>query len=102
MDWRQKLVSPNAVFERMRPGMSVFLSTGAAEPRTLVKHLMATREGMLIWCYPRTASITEEEYNLCMRQFESMPNLARMLVSAGKLPPWAGDHSEAVSDLGKE
>ncbi len=34
-------VPVDAVFERMRPGMSVLLSTGAAEPRTLVKHLMA-------------------------------------------------------------
>jgi acyl-CoA hydrolase/GNAT superfamily N-acetyltransferase len=47
MDWRQKVVSPNAVFERMRPGMSVFLSTGAAEPRTLVKHLMAAQSANL-------------------------------------------------------
>lgn len=55
-------------------------------PCDKLKPLMATREGMLIYCYPRTASITDEEYNLCMRQFESMPNLLRLLVEAGKLP----------------
>jgi hypothetical protein len=53
-----------------------------------MKHLMASREGMLIWCYPRTSSLTEEEYNLCMGQFESMPNLLQMLASSGKLPSW--------------
>jgi hypothetical protein len=53
-----------------------------------MRHLMGVREGMLIWCYPRTSSVTEEEYNLCMRQFNSIPNLLRMLVDAGKMTPW--------------
>ena len=26
-----------------------------------------------------------------MRQFDSMPNVVRMLVDAGKLPPWVLD-----------
>jgi acyl-CoA hydrolase/RimJ/RimL family protein N-acetyltransferase len=43
MGWKDRLVPPDAVLERIRPGMSVFLSTGAAEPRTLVKHLMAAQ-----------------------------------------------------------
>ncbi len=43
---------------------------------------------MLIWLFPKTSSITEEEYNLCLRQFESMPNLLRILASAGKIPSW--------------
>ena len=47
MDWRKMLVSADAVLERIRPGMSVFLSTGAAEPRTLVKHLMAAHSANL-------------------------------------------------------
>jgi acyl-CoA hydrolase/GNAT superfamily N-acetyltransferase len=47
MEWREKRVTPAAVFERMRPGMSVFLSTGMAEPRTLVKHLMAAQNAKL-------------------------------------------------------
>ena len=47
MGWRDMLVSADAVFERIRPGMSVFLSTGAAEPRTLVKHLMAAHSAKL-------------------------------------------------------
>ena len=47
MGWKEMLVPADAVFERIRPGMSVFLSTGAAEPRTLVKHLMAAHSAKL-------------------------------------------------------
>lgn len=53
-----------------------------------VRHLLAAREGMLVFHHARLASLTEEEYDLCMRQFDSMPNLIRLLVEAGKLPPW--------------
>jgi acyl-CoA hydrolase/GNAT superfamily N-acetyltransferase len=37
---KKKVVSPEAVIEKLKPGMSIFIGTGAAEPRTLVKHLM--------------------------------------------------------------
>jgi len=47
MDWRKMLVSAEAVLERIRPGMSIFLSTGSAEPRMLVKHLMAAHSAKL-------------------------------------------------------
>jgi acyl-CoA hydrolase/GNAT superfamily N-acetyltransferase len=47
MQWKGKLVSADTVIERIRPGMRVFLSTGAAEPRTLVKHLMAAHHANL-------------------------------------------------------
>lgn len=63
-----------------------------------MKHLMGSRDGMLIWGYPRSASVTEEEYNLCMRQFDSLPNLVTMLVSAGKLPSWAAESSETLEE----
>ena len=53
-----------------------------------VRHLLSSREGMLIFCHPRAGSVTEEEYELCMRQFESMPNVVEMLVDAGKLEGW--------------
>jgi len=43
MEWKKTLVSVDTVLKRLRPGMRVFLSTGAAEPRTLVKHLMAAQ-----------------------------------------------------------
>jgi hypothetical protein len=59
-----------------------------------VRHLLGSREGMLIFLHSRLGSLTEEEYNLCMRQFDSMPALIRMLVDAGKLPAWLAEGSE--------
>jgi hypothetical protein len=53
-----------------------------------VKNLMASRDGMLVFLHSRASSITKEEYDLCMRQFDSMPNVVRLLVQAGKLPSW--------------
>lgn len=40
--WRKKVVSPHDVLMRIKPGMSIFLGTGVAEPRTLVKHLTSS------------------------------------------------------------
>jgi hypothetical protein len=54
-----------------------------------VGHLLASREGLLIYCRPKSGMVTQEEYDLCMRQFDSMPNIVKMLVDAGKLPKWA-------------
>ena len=41
-DWLTKRVQPDEALERIEPGMNIFLGTGAAEPRTLVKRLMAS------------------------------------------------------------
>jgi acyl-CoA hydrolase/RimJ/RimL family protein N-acetyltransferase len=38
-DWEHKVVTTDQVLEKIKPGMSIFLSTGPAEPRTLVKAL---------------------------------------------------------------
>ncbi len=38
--WEKKIVSPERVLETIKPGMTIFIGTGMAEPRTLVKHLM--------------------------------------------------------------
>ncbi len=46
-DWRAKRVSTEKVLSKIRPGMSIFLSTGVAEPRALVKSLMASTLGNL-------------------------------------------------------
>ncbi len=54
-----------------------------------VRHLLGSREGMLIFLNQRLSSVTEEEYRLCARQFESMPNLVKILARAGKIPPWS-------------
>lgn len=45
--WKEKLVSPEEVLERIEPGMTIFLGTGVAEPRTLVKELMASKKSNL-------------------------------------------------------
>ncbi|MCF8035867.1 MAG: GNAT family N-acetyltransferase, partial [Desulfobacteraceae bacterium] len=39
-DWEQKVVSPDEALRKIEPGMCIFLSTGTAEPRTMVRHLM--------------------------------------------------------------
>jgi hypothetical protein len=57
-------------------------------PCDKMKQLVASRDGLLLWCYPGTAGITEEEYNLCMRQFDSMPNLLGMMAHSGRIPAW--------------
>lgn len=41
-DWQKRLVSPEAALARIAPGMNIFIGTGTAEPRTLVKRLMAS------------------------------------------------------------
>ncbi len=40
-DWRNIVSPPDDVLKKIEPGMSIFLGTGAAEPRTMVKRLMA-------------------------------------------------------------
>ena len=44
-----------------------------------VKHLQNTEQ---------TEPVTKEEYDLCMRQFNSLPNLVRSLAEVGKLGNW--------------
>ena len=60
-------------------------------PCDKVRPLMASRAGMLLFCYPRTAGMTQEEYDTCMRQFESMGNLVRRLAQRGKLEGTFGE-----------
>ncbi len=42
--WKNKIVAPESVLSLIEPGMSIFLGTGMAEPRTLVKHLMESAQ----------------------------------------------------------
>lgn len=46
-NWEKKVVTPEEVLKRISPGMSIFIGTGVSEPRTLVKHLMASDMGNL-------------------------------------------------------
>ncbi len=41
-EWRQKIVDPDTVLAEIKPGMSIFIGTGIAEPRTAVKRLMSS------------------------------------------------------------
>jgi acyl-CoA hydrolase/GNAT superfamily N-acetyltransferase len=42
MQWQEKIVSPEQVLAAIEPGMKIFLGTGVAEPRMLIRNLMAT------------------------------------------------------------
>jgi hypothetical protein len=53
-------------------------------PCDKVRPLMGSRDGLLIYCC-RDKAVTEEEYNRCCRQFESMPNLVARLAERGRL-----------------
>ena len=46
-DVSKRTVPPDKVLEKITPGMNIFLGTGVAEPRTLVKHLMSANAGNL-------------------------------------------------------
>ena len=39
-NWQDKLVSPEEVLGHIKPGMTIFLGSGFAEPRTLIKRLI--------------------------------------------------------------
>lgn len=64
-------------------------------PCEKVKPLMGNRIGMLCFCLPRTYSVTEEEYDLCMRQFDSMPFIIKTLVENSKVPTWWSKATES-------
>lgn len=43
-NWEDLTVDPDKVLDAIEPGMSIFIGTGTAEPRTLVKRLMAANK----------------------------------------------------------
>ena len=53
-----------------------------------VGKLLGSEEGMLVFLNKRMQGVTREEFELCARQFCSMPALARIMAEAGKLPDW--------------
>ena len=42
VDWEKTTVFPERVLQQLKPGQRIFLGTGMAEPRTLVKGLLTT------------------------------------------------------------
>ena len=59
-----------------------------------VRHLLGSQEGMMIFCRPQSGAVTKEEYDLCMRQFVSMPNIVKILVKAGKISEWVLENQD--------
>lgn len=47
-NWRERVVSPAAAFRKLEPGMSVFVGTGASEPRQLVRYLIETDDSNVV------------------------------------------------------
>jgi acyl-CoA hydrolase/GNAT superfamily N-acetyltransferase len=43
INWESSIVSPEVVLKKIRPGMSIFLTTGVAEPRTMIRHIMTSK-----------------------------------------------------------
>jgi len=41
-NWQNKLVPPEQVLQHIKPGMTIFLGSGLAEPRTLMKSLIGS------------------------------------------------------------
>ncbi len=46
-EWKDKITSHAKVLSKIRPGMSIFLGTGVAEPRSLIRGLMASNASNL-------------------------------------------------------
>ena len=57
-------------------------------PCDKVHRLASSMDDMIFRDYPKSADITEEEYNLCMRQFHSKYNLTKIMIEKKKLPDW--------------
>jgi len=47
-EWTKKIVDPEVVLSKIKPGMSIFVGTGVGEPRTLIKHLMESKQKNLV------------------------------------------------------
>ncbi|MFX1389314.1 MAG: DUF3795 domain-containing protein, partial [Promethearchaeota archaeon] len=55
-------------------------------PCDKVKHLLGSTLGMLVHRSNRIKGMTEEEFNLSIQQWNSIPNPVKILVDEGKLP----------------
>ena len=60
-------------------------------PCNKMSKLMGTTAGLLTVLASKLKDISEEEFNFCIQQWNSMPNLVKKLVEEGKLPPFILD-----------
>ncbi len=87
-DWKERIVSPSDVLEKLKPGLRIFLGTGMAEPRTLVKYL--------------TEAKTKKIQDLEFLQLGSFGDAALKLTKTGRhrlksfFSGWAGE--EAIKE----
>ena len=47
MEWESMTTSPEVVLDKIKPGMSIFLGTAIAEPRTMIKYLLESNKSNL-------------------------------------------------------
>ena len=47
LKWKEKLVKPDKVIEKITPGMTIFIGTGVSEPLTLFKNLKQSKDSNL-------------------------------------------------------
>jgi len=71
-------------------------------PCQKVGRLLGSSDGLLIFCALRAGDVTREEYDLCMRQFDSMPNIVARLVENGRLGKWVAEMKKAPEDAEAE
>jgi hypothetical protein len=57
-------------------------------PCDKVRHLITSSAGLLLFRSTTFKEISEEEFNLCVQQWNSVPNLIKIMVNEGKLPPF--------------
>ena len=55
-------------------------------PCEKVQHLITSSAGMLTFKAPLFKGITGEEFDFCVRQWNSVPNLIKIMINEGKLP----------------
>jgi len=53
-----------------------------------VRQLMSCQHQLVLNHMPEGEPVSEDEYDLCVRQFDSMPNLISVLADRGKLAKW--------------
>jgi hypothetical protein len=57
-------------------------------PCEKIERFIMHRYGFMLFWRKKMSTMSEEEYRLCIRQFDNLKNLTFMLVDAGKLPEW--------------
>lgn len=62
-------------------------------PCQKMSKLMGTTTMLLTFLAPKLKNITEEEFNFCIQQWDSTPNLVKILVKEGKLPTFVLDRT---------